>query len=86
MVLNYYTHYYTHYMYHTYTPQWDPNSEEVGIELKSNAGVPSQNTKDFVVEFVWKSTSFDRMQSALRRFAVGKSCRHVATCHLPSAI
>jgi regulator of nonsense transcripts 1 len=34
--------------------------EEVGIELKIGAGAPIENTKDFIVEFVWKSTSFDR--------------------------
>ena len=34
--------------------------DEVAIELKSNAGVPSDCTHNFVVDFVWKSTSFDR--------------------------
>jgi hypothetical protein len=34
--------------------------EEVGIELKIGAGAPTEHTKDFIVEFVWKSTSFDR--------------------------
>ncbi|KAH9376504.1 hypothetical protein HPB48_006589 [Haemaphysalis longicornis] len=45
-------------------------SEEVGIEMKTNLGVPSECTSNFVVDFVWKSTSFDRMQAALRKFAV----------------
>ena len=35
-------------------------SDEVAIELKSSAGVPSECTHNFVVDFVWKSTSFDR--------------------------
>lgn len=35
-------------------------SDEVAIELKSNAGVPAECTHNFVVDFVWKSTSFDR--------------------------
>ena len=38
----------------------DNFSEEVGIEMKSNAGVPTDCTSNFVVDFVWKSTSFDR--------------------------
>jgi len=47
--------------------------EEVGIELKSNQGAPTGCTSNFVIDFVWKSTSFDRMQSALRKFAVDDS-------------
>lgn len=38
----------------------DNYSEEVGIELKSNASVPTNCSSNFVVDFVWKSTSFDR--------------------------
>lgn len=34
--------------------------EEVGIELRSNLGAPVECTHNFVVDFVWKSTSFDR--------------------------
>lgn len=37
--------------------------DEVAIELKSNAGVPTECTHNFVVDFVWKSTSFDRYVS-----------------------
>ncbi|XP_064459789.1 regulator of nonsense transcripts 1-like [Ornithodoros turicata] len=51
----------------------DNYSEEVGIEMKTNLGVPSECTSHFVVDFVWKSTSFDRMQAALRKFAVDES-------------
>ncbi|UYV80578.1 UPF1 [Cordylochernes scorpioides] len=51
----------------------DNYSEEVGIEMKTNLGVPSECTSNFVVDFVWKSTSFDRMQAALRKFAVDES-------------
>ena len=32
--------------------------------------VPVQITDDFVVEYIWKSTSFDRMQNALKNFAI----------------
>ena len=48
----------------------DNFGDEVGIELKSNAPAPTEMKSNFVVDFVWKSTSFDRMQAALRRFAV----------------
>ncbi|RZF35807.1 hypothetical protein LSTR_LSTR006265, partial [Laodelphax striatellus] len=48
----------------------DNFGEEVGIELKSSSGAPTQCTSHFVVDFIWKSTSFDRMQLALRKFAV----------------
>ena len=51
----------------------DNYSEEVGIELKSNAGVPTGHTSNFMVDFVWKATSFDRMQTALRKFAVDEA-------------
>lgn len=47
--------------------------EEVGIELKIGAGAPIEHKKDFIVEFVWKSTSFDRMQSALKTFAIDEN-------------
>ena len=39
--------------------------DEVAIEMKSNAGVPVDCTHNFVVDFVWKSTSFDRCASAV---------------------
>ncbi|XP_014273194.1 regulator of nonsense transcripts 1 isoform X1 [Halyomorpha halys] len=48
----------------------DNYGEEVGIELKSSSGAPTECTSNFVVDFIWKSTSFDRMQYALRKFAV----------------
>lgn len=47
----------------------DNYSEEVGIEMKSNFNVPTDKHSGFVVEFVWKSTSFDRMQQSLMKFA-----------------
>ena len=34
--------------------------EEVGIELKISSGAPVEYSSNFAVEFVWKSTSFDR--------------------------
>jgi regulator of nonsense transcripts 1 len=47
--------------------------EEVGIELKISAGAPVEHKKDFLVEFVWKSTSFDRMQAALKTLAIDEN-------------
>lgn len=46
----------------------DNFGDEVAIELKSNAGVPTECSHNFVVDFVWKSTSFDRMQVSLLFF------------------
>ena len=51
----------------------DNFGDEIGIELKSNQGAPTSCHSNFVVDFVWKSTSFDRMQTALRKFAVDDS-------------
>lgn len=48
----------------------DNFGEEVGIELKNNSGAPTECSSHFVVDFIWKSTSFDRMQQALRKFAM----------------
>lgn len=48
-------------------------AEEVAVELRSNVGVPVDCTQNFMVDFVWKATSFDRMQSALKTFAVDES-------------
>lgn len=38
----------------------DNFSDDVSIELKNNNAVPTNYTSNFVVDFVWKSTSFDR--------------------------
>lgn len=46
------------------------SNEEVAVEMKSNHGVPENVTEGYSVDFVWKSTSFDRMQKALKVFAV----------------
>ena len=42
--------------------------EEVALEMRSNRGVPVEVSSGFAVDFVWKSTSFDRMLAALRSF------------------
>jgi len=38
----------------------DNYGEDVGLELKINNGVPTEITSNYVVDFIWKSTSFDR--------------------------
>lgn len=46
-------------------------NEEVALELRGPQQVgPWDINHGFQVEFVWKSTSFDRMQAAMRTFAV----------------
>ncbi|KXN91430.1 Regulator of nonsense transcripts 1 [Leucoagaricus sp. SymC.cos] len=45
-------------------------SDEIGLELRRTEGVPSDCTHNFAADFVWKSTSFDRMQLAMKTFAV----------------
>lgn len=45
-------------------------SDEIALELRRNDGVPSDCTLNFSADFVWKSTSFDRMQLAMKTFAV----------------
>ncbi|KAF8495310.1 ATP dependent helicase [Gautieria morchelliformis] len=45
-------------------------SDEIGLELRRAEGVPSECTHNFSADFVWKSTSFDRMQLAMKTFAV----------------
>ncbi|XP_010919834.1 regulator of nonsense transcripts 1 homolog [Elaeis guineensis] len=47
--------------------------EEVALELRANQGVPVDVNHGFSVDFVWKSTSFDRMQGALKTFAVDET-------------
>ena len=44
---------------------------EVELELKqSSTPIPDQVNDDNIVEYIWKSTSFDRMQNALKTFAI----------------
>ncbi|XP_074264721.1 regulator of nonsense transcripts 1 homolog [Silene latifolia] len=47
--------------------------EEVALELRASQGVPVDINHGFSVDFVWKSTSFDRMQSAMKTFAVDET-------------
>lgn len=45
-------------------------SDEICLELRRNDGVPIDCTHGFSVDFVWKATSFDRMQQAMKTFAI----------------
>ncbi|KAM7530930.1 hypothetical protein LguiB_034340 [Lonicera macranthoides] len=47
--------------------------EEVALELRASQGVPVDVVHGFSVDFVWKSTSFDRMQGAMKTFAVDET-------------
>lgn len=64
-------------------PKWEgvgyvlkiPNniSDEVTLELRAKGdhkSVPTDCTHNFSADYVWKSTSFDRMQSAMKTFAL----------------
>ena len=48
----------------------DNFGDEVGIEIKSGSSIPTDCKTNYAVDYVWKATSFDRMQAALKRFAV----------------
>ncbi|XP_030582573.1 regulator of nonsense transcripts 1 isoform X1 [Archocentrus centrarchus] len=51
----------------------DNYGDEIAIELRTSVGAPVEIPHNFQVDFVWKSTSFDRMQSALKTFAVDET-------------
>lgn len=51
----------------------DDTSEEVILEMKGGSKPPTDTTVDFTVEYLWKSISFDRMQRALKTFAVDET-------------
>ncbi|KAI9637077.1 putative ATP dependent helicase [Dioszegia hungarica] len=45
-------------------------SDEICLELRRSDNCPVDCTHGFTVDFVWKATSFDRMQAAMKTFAV----------------
>lgn len=51
----------------------DNYGEDVGLELKHSQQPPTELSTSFVVDFIWKGTSFQRMQMALKKFAVDES-------------
>ncbi|KAF9428708.1 ATP-dependent helicase NAM7 [Podila epigama] len=52
-----------------------PNNitDDVGLELRRSDDTPVDINHNFSIDFVWKSTSFDRMQLAMKTFAVDES-------------
>lgn len=49
--------------------------DEIAIELRSSAGAPVEIPHNFQVDFVWKSTSFDRYsQERNTVFALAAKC------------
>lgn len=68
-------------MFLNHTPSPAGFGEEVGLELKSNGGVPTDVNHNYSVDFVWKSTSFDRMQNAMKMFAVSESAVSIFLYH-----
>ena len=46
---------------------------QVVLEFRKGAKPPTDTTVGFSVEYVWKSTTFDRMQNALKLFAVDET-------------
>ena len=48
-------------------------SEEVGVELKAGTDAPIDLNHGFYVDLVWKSIAYDRMQIALKTFAVDET-------------
>ena len=50
-------------------------AEEVGLELRAGGrdARAVEHTSGYSVDFVWKSTSFDRMQAAMKSFALDET-------------
>ncbi|KAL4437217.1 hypothetical protein ABPG75_004356 [Micractinium tetrahymenae] len=55
----------------------DDASEEVAVELRSKekgqGSAPTDVTTGFIVEYVWRGTSYERMQKAMKAFAVDET-------------
>ena len=45
-------------------------TEEIALEIKNVKWFPEDASTGYSVDFIWKSTPYDRMQAALKRFAV----------------
>eukprot|EP00659_Diplonema_papillatum_P018766 gene18766-28974_t len=48
------------------------SGEEVSVEMRAN-DVPTKMSSNWSIDFAWKPTSFERMQNALRCFAVDET-------------
>lgn len=44
-------------------------TEEIALEIRNQKWIPKDDPTGYSVDFVWKSTPYDRMQAALKRFA-----------------
>jgi len=50
------------------------SNEEVALEIHSGgAGTPTHVNHGFSIDFLWKATSYDRMQAAMKTFAVDET-------------
>jgi regulator of nonsense transcripts 1 len=56
-------------------------NEEVALELRSSQGAPVDVSYPFSIDFVWKSTSFDRMTKAMQVFAAEESAMSAYLYH-----
>ncbi|QDZ18536.1 RNA helicase UPF1 [Chloropicon primus] len=45
-------------------------TEEISLEIRNQKWFPEHDSTGYSVDFIWKSTPYDRMQAALKRFAV----------------
>ena len=57
-------------------------SDEVTIELRAKGdhkSVPTECTHNFTADYVWKATSFDRMQLAMKTFAIDEMITLIKT-------
>ena len=55
--------------------------EEIVLQMRSNQGLPRDTKEDFVVDFVWKSTSYDRMEKALKTFVLKENALSTQIFH-----
>jgi regulator of nonsense transcripts 1 len=46
------------------------SDSEVAVEMRGSGNIPEDITDGYEVEYVWKAISYDRMQAALKSFAV----------------
>jgi regulator of nonsense transcripts 1 len=44
-------------------------SGEIALEIKNSKNIPTDVTEGYSVDFIWKSTSFDRMLKAMKKLA-----------------
>ena len=58
--------------------------DEIALELRGTSArsAPTQRTDDFSLDFVWKSTSFDRAQNAMKAFALDETSVSAHIYHL----